>query len=149
MPFHGMLSDEMTKQFRQLDSKEVLISWLPAWWFSLAVSFSMAGMGIGCAIWATINQINDQPTATPFLLGCSALVASFGGILVPIAQAFFKDRSESRRSEELQNRVKELETMVSANRVGHLENAINIQKIADAAEKMVEAKEAAKSVPPE
>lgn len=148
MPFHGLLSEKMSDTLNRVDTREVLISWLPAWWFSLAVSFSMAGMGIGCAIWAIVNQFNEQPTATPFLLGCSAIIASFGGIIVPIVLAFFRDRSESRQIENMRDRIRELETQLVMTQQGQTENRIHLEKIADAAQKIVEAKEQNKSVPP-
>lgn len=148
MPFRGLLSDEMSNSIKTVGFRHYVVAWLPTWWFILACSFTSAGVGIGCSIWAFVNQDLGQPVGIPLLIGATSLISAFGGLVVPITLAWFRDRSERREQEHLKIRLKELELQVEINRQGHTENASNIQKvtiatqkIADAAEKIVEAKQ--------
>jgi hypothetical protein len=156
LPFRGMLTDEMSDSIKTLGFRHYLVAWLPTWWLILGCSMLSAGVGLGCAIWAVVDQVQGQPVGLPVLIGASALVSAFAGLIVPITLAWFKDRSEQREHQHLKERVHELEIQVEANREGHMENKINIQKvsvatqkIADAAEKIVEAKVQMRSFPPE
>lgn len=149
LPFRGLLSAEMTDAVKKAGFTHYMLAWLPTWWNILACSFLMAGVGIGCSIWAVVNQVQDQPVGLPILIGSSALVTAVFSGITPIALAWMKDRSEQRQVDHLKQRIQELEHRVVANAQGHQDNAANIQKIADAAQKILEVKEQTKSVPPE
>ena len=148
VPFRGLLTDEMAETIQEVGFRHYIMAWLPTWWFILACSMMSAGVGLGCSFWAIVQEVHGQPIGVPVLIGAGSLVSAFAGLVVPITLAWFKDRSESRKVRHLIERVKLLEKQVEFNRIGHVENASNIhkvtiatQKIADAAEKILEVKE--------
>lgn len=148
LPFRGLLTNEMSESIKTLGFRHYLVAWLPTWWFILGGSTLAAGIGLGCSIWAIVDDIHGLPVNVPVIIALGNFLIAFSGFVVPITLAWFKDRSEQRQQSHLQDRVKELEIQVEINRQGHSENAINIQKvtvatqkIAEAAEKIVEAKE--------
>lgn len=129
MPFRGMISGELYGSMKLLDAKEVLISWLPTWWTSLALSFFGTGMVATCSVWAVVNEVNSNPTTVPILMGMAAFATSIGGILVPITMAYFKDRSETRQLAFLKSRLVTLEDKVRQNIKEHNKSAKRLDDI--------------------
>jgi hypothetical protein len=146
MPFRGLLSHQMEESIKVLGYRHYVIAWLPTWWLILACSFTSAGVGIGCAVWAMFAQIQNEPVGLPILIGSSALVSAFAGLIVPITLAWFKDRSEQRQVDHLKHRVVELEAQVALNTRGHADNAVKIEKVAAATQKIVDTAAEAKEL---
>lgn len=138
MPFRGMLSKEMYALAHKTDFSQVVLSWLPAWWVCMALSFMSAGVALGCSIWATVAGVSDQPYGTPILIGAASLVTAFAGLVIPLAQAFYKDRSENRALEATKARIKELERLAETSVRGHARNAEDLQKVAEVTRRIVE-----------
>jgi hypothetical protein len=152
LPFRGLFSEEMTDAIKQVGFRHYVLAWLPTWWMTLAISFTAVGVSTGCAIWAFVAEVNNEPAGLPLLIGISSLVTAVLTGITPIVLAWLKERSETRQLEHFRERIQQLESQVERNREGHAENAVNIQKvtvatqkIAEAAEKIVEAKEQAKA----
>jgi hypothetical protein len=146
MPFRGLLSHQMEESIKVLGFRHYVVAWLPTWWLILAASFTSAGVGIGCAVWAIFAQIQNEPVGLPILIGASALVSAFAGLVVPITLAWFKDRSEERQVDHLKHRVAELEAQVVLNTEGHTRNAEKIEKVAIATQKIVDTAAEAKEL---
>lgn len=138
MPFRGMLSKEMNDLAHKVDFHQVVLSWLPTWWLCLAISFTSAGISIGCSIWAAVAQVTDQPYGTPVLIGAAAFVTALTGMVVPIAQAYFKDRSEVRQAEILKQKVRELELMARQAAHGHQKNAEQLKRVGEVTQRLVD-----------
>jgi hypothetical protein len=139
----------MTDAIKQVGFRHYVLAWLPTWWMILAFSFFSVGVSSGCAIWAFVGNVNEEPVGLPVLIGVSSLVTAILSGVTPIVLAWLKDRSETRQVEHFKDRINQLESQVAANQQGHTDNAINIQKIAEAAQKILEVKEQGKSVPPQ
>jgi hypothetical protein len=149
LPFRGLFTEEMTDAIKQVGLRHYVLAWLPTWWITLAFSFFTVGVSTGCAVWAFVGKVNDEPVGLPILIGMSSLVTAVLSGVTPIVLAWLKERSETRQIEHFKERIQQLESQVAANREGHVDNAINIQKIAEAAQKILEVKEQGKSVPPQ
>jgi hypothetical protein len=152
LPFRGLLNEEMNVAIKQVGFRHYILAWLPTWWMTLALSFVSLGVSVGCSIWAFVGQVNEEPVGLPILIGASSLITAVLSGITPIVLAWLKERSETRNMDHFKERIQELEAQVERNREGHVENAVNIQKvtiatqkIAEAAEKIVEAKEQAKA----
>jgi len=122
------MADAMSESIKVVGFRHYVLAWLPTWWVTLASSTLMAGIGLGCALWAVVDQAQGFPIGAPVLVGTSMVIGSFAGIVVPITLAWFKDRSEVREAEHLKNRVAELEAQIMINSKGHQENAESIQR---------------------
>ena len=138
MPFRGLLSEYADKAIDGVGFKEIVLSWLPAWWITLAATYTMTGFSIACALWGFFNVSNGLPFLPPVLLGLAALAGAVGNMIVPIVTAWMKYKSDVLDVNHLKERIAELEEKLSESSRTYEINRRNIERIADVTKKIVE-----------
>jgi hypothetical protein len=137
--FRGLFHKQLEESIKPFDFQHYVVGWLPLWWGVLAFSFSAIGAAITCTFWAIIAEVNGLPTATPVLMGLTALVVAVGGIIVPIATAYMKLKSDTMQLDFFKDKAVELQQQLDKLHVSHTENRADIKKIADVTKNVIEA----------
>lgn len=138
MPFRGLFPKHLVDRLSPEELKHYAIGWMPTWWLMIACSFFMIGVAFCSSVWAFVAALNNEPIVSPMLLGLSAVIGSFATLVVPIVTAWFKDRADSRNSDQLKSRVVELERELQITKAEHGINQANIKKIAEVTQKVVD-----------